>query len=102
MNYSCPNCNSYNVLPYEEDNDQKFEISISVIIILGLIIIGIYLAIIITSYLYYPVIIFFLIAIVSIIMNGNKYKKKKKKIDNKTYLCLDCNTSFKSDGSELI
>lgn len=100
MNPMCPLCGSLNTLPYEEESEHNFEISLTMIIVSGLLLIGLYLAIIVTSYIFYPLVVFAGIIIASKIVNKNRNVGKKGDIEIKEtlFLCLNCNRSFKSSN----
>ncbi len=97
MNRKCPYCGSFDTLPFEEEQEHDFEVSLSLVIVLGLIIIGIYLAVIVTSYLYYPIVVFGGIIIASKFVNKSGSKKNTKRSVGKEsdYICLNCNRNFR-------
>ncbi len=91
----CPYCGSDNILPYEDDSIKSSDLSVTMIITTALSIVALYLAFVVTSYLYFPVVVFIGIIISTRIIN-KKERGPGKRTDSGggNYICLNCNNSF--------
>jgi len=95
----CPNCGSDNVLPHEDDSVGVGELPVLIIILTALSVVALYLAFVVTSYMYFPLVVFIAIIITTKMINRQEKKQPRNfKSDNRDFICLNCNNSFRRSG----
>lgn len=90
----CPNCQSDNVLPFEEDGSASGDDTFTIIILSALAVIGGYILFVISAYLFFPFVVFLGIGISARLVSKKEDRKKPKKKKKRDYICLDCNHTF--------
>ncbi len=97
----CPFCGSTNVLPFEDDSENESDLPVFMIILIALAVVGLYLAFVVASYMYFPVIVFIAIIISTRIINRQEKKPQKKLLHHsRDFICLSCNSNFNRTDPE--
>jgi len=92
----CPFCRSENILPFEDDNEEQSDLPVIIIILTALIILALYLAFVVTSYMYFPIVVFIAIILTTRVVNRTEKRGKNKiTVVNRDFICLSCNNSFR-------
>lgn len=95
----CPFCGSENTLPFEDDSGSDGDLPVLIIILTALIIIAVYLALVVTSYMYFPIVVFAAIIITTRLVNRQEKTRKRKPLSGAgEFICLSCNRSYKGTG----
>ena len=96
---TCPNCGSGNVLPFEDDSGNSDELPVIILILTALSLIALYLAFVVTSYLYFPIVVIIAVIITSRIVNRQERKRHiRTGHKKKDFLCLTCDKGFSDSG----
>jgi len=89
----CPFCKSFDVLPFEDDREEKVKHTFTLILISAFSLFGIYILFLLSAYLFFPGVVIFSIYFFTRIVN--EYEKKKRIIyKKKFFLCIKCGKSF--------
>jgi DNA-directed RNA polymerase subunit RPC12/RpoP len=90
----CPYCNSTEILPFEDEEDYKFDYSLWVGIFSGILLIAGYFFFMVISYLTFPLIVFSAVIISSRLVNKRVFRRKDTN-EEVYYVCLNCRENFK-------
>lgn len=92
----CPFCGSDNILPFEDDSGSDNDLPVLIIILTALILIALYLALVVTSYMYFPVVVFIAIIFSTRLVNRHEnIQKRKPHSGSRDFICLSCNSNYK-------
>lgn len=92
----CPFCGSDNILPFEDDSGRDSDLPVLIIILTALILIALYLALVVTSYMYFPIVVFIAIILSTRLVNRHENTRKRKHLSgSRDFICLSCNSSYK-------
>ncbi len=96
----CPFCGSANILPFEDDSASDSDLPVFIVILTALIVVALYLAFVVASYMYFPVVVFIAIIISTRIINRQEKKPQRKILPaGRDFICLSCNSDFKRTDS---
>ncbi|MCK4888308.1 MAG: hypothetical protein KAS21_00375 [Candidatus Aminicenantes bacterium] len=94
-NALCPFCGSANILPFEDDSGTDSDLPVFIIILTALIVVALYLAFVVASYMYFPVVVFIAIIISTRVINRQEKKPQRKILSiDRDFICLSCNSNF--------
>ncbi len=95
MEPTCTHCGSDNVLPFEDEEPQKSDPTLFLVLLSAFLVITGYFLFMITSYLYFPLVVFAAIIVTTRLVNKRERQQKIVKHVEKNYVCLDCSQFFR-------
>lgn len=89
----CPFCKSFDVLPFEDDNENKVKHTFTLILISAFLLFTAYILFLLSAYLFFPGVVILSIYFFTRVVNELE-KKKKIIYKKKLFLCIKCGRSF--------